>query len=286
MRPFLRVVASGILVCTCGVLSSPLVAARAQAPQSRTSASRLTPQEIETFLLKARIGSTRSAGGGVTDSQRATLTDDTLTHDAQIQTVDVSKARFEAGAASEVNFRDSYRYNIAAYRLSRLLGMDNVPVSVDRRVDGKPAAVTWWIDDVAMTEKERVAKKTMGPQPLRTSSQLQMMQVFDELIQNKDRNPGNIVWTSDWKLWLIDHTRAFRTGKELANPDDLKRCDRVFLTQLRQLTPKALNDATDKVLSPFEREALLARRDLLVRHFDGRIALVGESNVLFDPLTW
>jgi hypothetical protein len=103
-------------------------------------ASRLTPQAIEPFLLKARIGATRGAGGGVTDSLRATLSDGTLTYDAQIQTVDVSKARFEAGKASEVNFRDSYRYNVAAYRLSRLLGMDNAPVSVERRVDGKPAA--------------------------------------------------------------------------------------------------------------------------------------------------
>ena len=41
------------------------------------------------------------------------------------------------------------------------------------------------------------------------------MKVWDELIQNKDRNAGNIIWTSDWSMWLIDHTRAFRLGKEL-----------------------------------------------------------------------
>src|SRR3954452_18306348 len=129
-----------------------------------------------------------------------------------------------------------------------------------------------------MTEKDRTAKGTMGPQPLRTSAQLQMMQAFDELIQNKDRNGGNIVWTSDWKLWLIDHTRAFRTGKELMKPDDLKRCDRLFLEHLRQLTPAALDRATDTVLSKFEREALMARRELLVSHYQQRIAEAGESN--------
>jgi hypothetical protein len=268
-------------ILTCGGVLSEIVALDGQSAAPRASASDLTPQAIETFLLKARITSTRSAGGGVTDSRRATLTDGVLTHDAQIQTVDVSKARFDAGKASEVNFRDSYRFNIAAYRLSRLLGMDNVPVSGDRRGDGKPAAVTWWLEDVAMTEKVRTARSTMGPQPLRTSAQLQMMQVFDELIQNKDRNGGNVVWTSDWKLWLIDHTRAFRTGKELLNPDDLKRCDRAFLERLRQLTPAALDQATETVLTKVEREALLARRDELVRHYQQRIAQAGESAVLF-----
>jgi len=280
LRPCAAIVLAS-WVFTGSLVPGPQATVHAQTPAD----SRLTPQAIENFLLKARIGGTRSAGGGVTDSRRATLTDGTITHDAQIQTVDVSKARFDAGKASEVNFRDSYLYNIAAYRLSRLLGMNNVPVSVDRRVDGKPAAVTWWVNDVAMTEKERVAKGTMGPQPLRTSAQLQMMQVFDELIQNKDRNPGNIVWGSDWKMWLIDHTRAFRTGRTLTNPDDLKRCDRVFLAHLRQLTPAALTQATRKVLTSLEREALLARRDLLVKHYDERIALAGESNVLFDPVT-
>ena len=108
-----------------------------------------------------------------------------------------------------------------------------------------------------------------------------MMRVFDELIQNKDRNGGNIVWTSDWKMWLIDHTRAFRTGKELTKSDDLNRCDRAFLEHLRQLTPAALDQATETVLTKVEREALIARRDELVRHYQQRIAQAGESNVLF-----
>lgn len=242
----------------------------------------LSLEAIEAFLANARITATRNAGAGVTDSKRATLTDGTLTHEAQIQAVDIAKDRFDAGKASEVNFRDSYRYNIAAYRVSRLLGMDNVPVSVERRVDGKPAAITWWLDDVLMTEKERLTKKTMGPAPQRTSRQLQMMYVFDELIQNKDRNVGNIVWTKDWKLWLIDHTRAFRTVKELVKPLELQRCERGFFQRLRGLTPMALEQATESVLTSAERDALLARRDLLVKHYEGRISQAAEANVLFD----
>ena len=83
MRLPVCVVAAGILV-TAAVLPGPVVL-RAQSGPAATATSHLTAEAMETFLLKTRIGSMRSAGGGVTDSRRATLTDGVLTHDAQIQ---------------------------------------------------------------------------------------------------------------------------------------------------------------------------------------------------------
>ncbi len=81
----------------------------------------LSPSEMETFLLKARILDIKDAGGGVTGSQRVKLSDGTLTHDAHVQSVDISKPVFEAGQHTELNFKDTYRFNIAGYRLARLL---------------------------------------------------------------------------------------------------------------------------------------------------------------------
>ena len=121
---------------------------------------------METFLLKARISNQRDAGGGVTGSRRATLSDGQVTHDVHIQTIDEAKAVFEAGRNTELNFKDTYRYNIAGYRLARLIGIDTVPMSVERAVDGKMAAVTWWVDDVKMDEKDRLKAKTLGPDPV------------------------------------------------------------------------------------------------------------------------
>jgi hypothetical protein len=155
-------------------------------------------------------------------------------------------------------------------------------MSVERRVNGKEAAVTWWVDDVQMDEKGRLQKKTMGPNPSRTSNQIQMMRVWDELIQNRDRNQGNILWTNNWTLWLIDHTRAFRLGKDLMKPDELKRCDRRLLARLKGLTAESLENAVGDSLIKSEREAVLARRDLLVKIFDERVAAHGEATVLFD----
>jgi hypothetical protein len=261
---------------------SLIAASLAFAGQDPAVVTRLTPAEMETFLLKAKIIDVRDAGAGVTGSQRVKLTDGRITHDAHVQTVDIAKPLFSAGEHSEVNFKDTYRFNIAGYRLARLLGIDRVPMSVERNVNGKTAAVTWWVDDVQMNEKERLAKKAMGPNPLRTSNQIQLMHIWDELIQNRDRNAGNIIWTSDWTMWLIDHTRAFRLGKELMKPDDLTRIDRGLLARLKALTDKSVEEAVGDSLLKGERAAVLERRDRIVKIFEERAARLGENVVVFD----
>jgi hypothetical protein len=198
--------------------------------------------------------------------------------------VDIYQALFQVDPKhTEVNFRDSYRYNIAAYRLSLLLGLDNVPMSVERTIDGKPAAVTWWIDDYMMEEGDRLKMKTgqYGPNTLRTLNYMALLTVFDELIQNRDRNMGNLIWTKDWKLWMIDHTRSFRLGKELRTPEKLARCERTLFEKMKELTAPRLAEVMGKILMKGEMEALLARRDAIVRLFEGKIAQKGEAAVLY-----
>lgn len=257
-------------------LAVPRLAAGQDAPTP------LTDSQIEEFLLKARVLSLRDAGAGVTNSQRARLSDGQLTHDAHVQAVDIARPVFSAGASTELNFKDSYRFNIAGYRLARLIGLSIVPVSVERNINGKTSAVTWWVDDVVMDEKDRIEKKASGPDVQRTSRQIQVMRIWDELIQNRDRNQGNVLWTKDWTMWLIDHTRAFRLGTELQKPEQLTRCDRKILASLRAMTKESLEAAVGSSLTSSERDAVLERRDRLVRHFDDRIKRFGEGGVLFD----
>jgi hypothetical protein len=241
----------------------------------------LTPAQMEAFLLKARIARMRDPGKGVTDTRRATLVDGTFEHDAQIQFVERERAVLEPARAVDLTFKDLWRYNIAGYRLAVLLGMNNVPVSVERQVEGRRAAVTWWIDNVAMDERERVRQKASGPDPERTDRQIHVMRVFDELIQNIDRNQGNVLWTNDWKMWLIDHTRAFRLGEELLKPDLLTRCERGLLERMRGMTTTSVTRVMGDAMTTQEVTALLVRRDLIVRHFDDRIAKFGGAAVLF-----
>jgi hypothetical protein len=257
---------AGLSLCAA-VLAHPLHPATvaAQEPAAAVAASpALSDAAIEKFLKEARVGRTKSAGKGVTNSIRATLTDGTLTHDAQIQVIDEKKAQGPSAKGMELNFRDSWAFNVAAYRIDRLIGLNLVPVSVERDWRGKTGAYTWWVDDVIMDEGERLKKKTQPPDPSKWNETMQLVRIFDQLILNVDRNMGNLLITKDWNVWAIDHTRAFRLHKTLQKPENVTRCDRRVLDGLKALDPSLLEREVGKYLSGWEREALLARRDAIV----------------------
>ena len=123
-----------------------------QAPAVQPAAPQLSDEQIERFLKEAKVVKTKGIPKGVTSPIRATLSDGTITHDAQIQQVEEKKAQFDAPGAQEFNFEDSWRFNVAAYRVDKMIGLNMVPVSVSRTWQSKQGAFTWWIDDVMMDE--------------------------------------------------------------------------------------------------------------------------------------
>jgi hypothetical protein len=162
-----------------------------------------------------------------------------------------------------------------------LLGLNDIPVSVERRVEGKQAAVTWWVDDVAMDEGARRKKETNAQMSSKTAGQVHIMRVFDELISNNDRNAGNLLWDRNGDMWMIDHTRAFRLNTKLKAPKLLERVERGLLGKMRGLTPETVKGEVGNSLNKGEIEALLARRDEIVKFFEGLIAQRGEVRVLY-----
>jgi len=90
------------------------------------------------------------------------------------------------------------------------------------------------------------------------------VRVFDQLIYNVDRNVGNLLITKDWRVWAIDHTRAFRTQTTLKTPGNVTRCDRQMLERMKGLTKEALKKELGDHLNDFEIAGILARRDLIV----------------------
>ena len=232
------------------------------------SSTRLSRGDQEQFLLNGRIEQVKGVSKGITGTQRATLSDGTLTHDASIQTIDESKQRYETARGIEFNFRDYWGYNVAAYRLGVMLGMDMIPPSVLRPFRSQKAAFTWWVEDVIMDEKERQKRKVSPPSMAPWNMQLHILRVFDELIANTDRNQGNMLIDKRWKLWLIDHSRAFRTSSDLSKPRALRRCERTLLAKMKQLTLEGLQAQLDDYLTEHEMKALLQRRDKLVAHVE------------------
>ena len=157
-------------------------------------------------------------GEGVTNSERAKSSDGKIEHDAHIQCVDEAKAEYKTAHGTELNFKDTYKYNIAGYRLDQVLELNMVPVSVERKVAEKTCAVTWWVDDKMFDEVDRVKQGLKPPDLDAWNKQMYIVRVFDQLIDNTDRNLGNLVIDKQWRVWMIDHTRAFRTTTKIRQP--------------------------------------------------------------------
>ncbi len=251
-------------------LATLMILASAALSQTATAPAALSLEQKEEFLKNAKVVSTRSAPKGITNTRRATLSDGVLTHEASIQTIDEHKARFEAGTGgTEINFVDSYKYNIAAYRLARMLGLGHmVPPSVSRSYEGNSAAWTWWVDDVQLDEEQRGKKKIKAPDQDAWAKQYNIMLTFHQLIYNVDPNQGNILYDKDWHIWMIDHTRSFRLYTTLQNPKVLSTCDQVLLANMKKLDRGAVAQELKGLLTDQEIKGLMARRDRIVAFFE------------------
>lgn len=262
--------------------TSTTPAATSAAKPIAIPSSELDVAQAREFLRTARVVRARDTLKGVTKPRRITLSDGRTEHDAVFQTVDEFEQirRFRTGRI-ELNFRDSYHFNIAAFEVASLLGLAGmVPVTVERTIDGDRGSLSWWVD-WRWDEQMRVKEKLRPPNPLRWRQQWDVARVFGELIEDTDRNQTNILISEQWQLWLVDFTRAFRRSREPGKPELLRYCSRDLLTRLRAMDEAALEKAVGDHLGPAEREALMHRREAILAHFDRLVAERGEEVVLF-----
>lgn len=243
---------------------------------------KLTPEQQREFLLNAEVIGYKQLDEGVTRSHKLTLSDGKITHDAHFQSISERRSYKELERGGEINFVDSYLYNIAAYELAKLIGLDDMlPVTVKRKWKGNDGAMAWWLA-TKMSLGEKESKKIRPPDVEAYNNSMYKIRVFSELIYDTDRsNPGNIKIGHSWELYMIDFTRAFRLYHDLKNPKNLVRCSRKLLQKLRSLDAKVLEAHLGEYLTGPELEGIMKRRDKIVAYFDKLVAEKGQNAVLY-----
>jgi hypothetical protein len=223
--------------------------------------------EYEEYLRTAPIDRLEDVGQGVTKPKKAFFRPGGMAASALVKPLAPKRRQ---------GYWESYKSEVAAYELDRLLGLDMVPVTVERRIAGDRASVQLWLTGCRLLKD--VATKTPS-RPLEWARQVCRHRVFDALIANIDRNAGNILVDEDWNLILIDHSRAFATD-DMPFMDNIDRCDRGLFERLKALDEETLMTRLKPWLfSKGSVRALLSRRDKIVEKLEGLAKERGEIAV-------
>jgi hypothetical protein len=173
-------------------------------------------------------------------------------------------------------FWEAYKSEIAAYEMDRLLGMDMVPPTVERRVQGELASLQLWVEG---TKWLKEVDQASCPRPMDWAKQVCRQRVFDNLIANIDRNAGNLLVDGEWNLVLIDHSRAVASNK-MPFEKEMNRIDREYFERLKTLDePSLMKHIRPWVLGDGTVRDLLKRRDKIVAHFERLAQEKGEALV-------
>lgn len=191
-------------------------------------------------------------------------------------------------------YPDSWKWEIAAYLLDKHLGLNMIPPIVVKRFrENKGCCSLDYGNTITLREKiAKDLKPSSGAQLASLNRVTYLQRAFDNLIANADRNQGDVLYTKDWRMLLIDHSRAFYTSKKYTKkllfdenskptPKPMRSLPRSFVEKLRSLDFDLVKEAIGEYLTKKEIEGVLIRRDLIIADLEEHIKKLGEDAVLY-----
>jgi hypothetical protein len=248
---------------------------RAEQPDSLT-APFSSRQAVEAYLRTAKVVEEKRTPEGITDPLRLTLYDGRVRHDADFKDIDVRKmgiTKLEFGA--EYDFKDSWKFEVAAYELDKLLSLNMVPVTVERTHKGKRGSLQFWVE--GELERDRLKRNEKPPIAWKWNFQMYKVWIFDKLIFNIDRNVGNLLVTPDWKCVMIDHSRCFKCLGDVKGIKDLQIFSRSLMKALKELDEDTVKEKCSEWLTPPEISLMMQRRDQIVKHYEKLLKKEGNK---------
>ncbi len=241
-------------------------------------------EQVEEFLRTAEIVSRERVGAGLNNPLKVLLEKDGIRMHAIFRDIHVDQREMKLTDGTKFFFRDDADFEYAAYELAKLLGLDTVPPAVPRKIRRTEGTLQVWVENTISNRKrrdEKIPAPSEGLEGWRWMMQWQQIQMFDNLIYNEDRNPGNVLISPDGRLWMVDHGRSFRRWKQLPHPALISYVDRNVWEKLQTLDEALVRERLKDYLQPYEMEGLLERRRLLVEHVQNLIDEHGEGGVLY-----
>jgi hypothetical protein len=177
---------------------------------------------------------------------------------------------------------DSYKYEIAAYELAKLIAFDLVPAVVEREIKGLKGSLQIYLEN-CMAENERKRRNIAPPNPKVFENILEEIKVFENLVYDECQNTDDILINKeDWRVWRVDFSEAFSPSPDLIPGCEISRCSKKFYQNLLKLDDNVLKTKLKPYLNEEEIKALLERKTLIIEKIKKLIQEKGEEAVLFS----
>lgn len=260
-------------LCLLVLLPGPSITAQTPAAPAQESPASSTGaktwighyEEVEKFMASAKVLEMEEVPIGVTHPKKIRLEPGGP----------VEYIAFKALTPGiQKGFYESYKCEIAAYLMDRLVGLDMVPPKVEKRIRGDIGAAVMWVTGTKSWKELGGAPDPPPEQRARWTRQLSRAKMFDNLIGNPDPNLGNWLVDSEWNLILIDHSRAFQTNNELFHK--MITVEQPLWDRIRGLDEATLKQALGEWLGGSELRAVLRRRDRIQQEIDKMVAARGD----------
>jgi len=231
----------------------------------------LMSREMEAFLRTAAVTARGPGQGGRTDAWQLTLEARGIVLPALFRYID--RRRPDPLA-------DSFRYDLAAYALSKYLGLSYVPPIVERTVEAVPGALQTFISGARPMSDFR-EKKAVPPDPEAFERAMADLVVFQALVYDDCRNERDTLVGEDGRIYRVDFSEAFAPKRGDAPGCEIRRCSRLLYRRLLGWEDRTVSAYLGRYLGPEEIRALNTRRAFIIRRLRMMIKSLGEANVLF-----
>ncbi|HXY40363.1 MAG TPA: hypothetical protein VEQ10_11860 [Vicinamibacteria bacterium] len=273
-------VLAAFLVSPGGARGAPQVGAATVETQSGLP---LRGEEAEIFLRTAKVVRHRPLGTGVSGSEQLTLTDGAAIHKAVWKTINEfhpGLTHFEGGGTI-LDYEDSYRFEIAAYELDKLLGFELVPPTVERALGHKTGSLQMWVEGT-ITEWDRKQRGLVPPDGEQWNRQIHAVRLLQQLTFDWDaQNIRNVLVDTSFRVYAIDFSRSFAVYDKVDQEKLLERFPRARLAAMKALDEATLAAKLGRFIGRPQIRTLLKRRDQILAIAARRVAEKGEDAVLY-----
>ncbi len=178
----------------------------------------------------------------------------------------------------------SFRYELAAYELSKLLELDIVPPTVARTIEGLPGALQLFIDG-SVSEHDFARTGAVPPDPRLLRNSLNTVRLFEGLAGDACGDKDDtFIHTDTWQARRVDLAEAFPPTAALSEDCAIERCPKSLYEKLLRMDPASTKKRLKAWLSDGEIDALCARKGQIVTALMELIKSRGEASVLYTPL--